>query len=77
MVLRQLRDNAQLSRAELAAECDVDQSTIWYLEHGRRRARDGLLYRLAKVLGADVAVLRDTMPQPPRQKRHIKADGAA
>lgn len=52
-------------------------STICNLENGRRGLKDDTLYRLARALGVEPAVLFDTKPVPPTQKRHTKPQDAA
>ena len=47
---RQVRERAKLSLSELGAACEVDQSTIWRWETGRRRPRGPAGLRYARVL---------------------------
>lgn len=65
--LRELREAAELSQADLAAKCSragrpVNQSQISRLEAGRHQPYMPLLRTLAKVLGVAVEDLLDRQP---------------
>ena len=75
--LTRLRDRAKLEPRQLAAAVNIGPTHMSYLERGLRRPSNALLYRLATVLNTDASELRDTMPTPPTQKRHIKPQDAA
>ena len=47
---RQLREAADLSRADVGGTVGVDQSTIWKWETGERRPRGPAALRYARVL---------------------------
>lgn len=55
--LRELRDGADLTRAEIAVNLDVDPSTVWRWETGRSAIPDPQKHRLAQLLGTSIAEL--------------------
>lgn len=61
--LRRLRIAAGLSLAEVAARTDVSEATMSRIENGRSDVSAPHLFRLAALLGADVASFFDAAPQ--------------
>lgn len=55
--LRQLRQRAQWSRAELARRSKLNASTVGAIELGRLNPYAGQILKLAKALGVSVAQL--------------------
>lgn len=47
---QEIRENAGLSRAEIAADLGVDQSAIWRWERGKRAPRGNVAKRYAQLL---------------------------
>jgi transcriptional regulator with XRE-family HTH domain len=62
--LRHIREQAGYSQQELADESGVSQHTISELELGRRKPQGRTLRKLAKVLGVEVADLREDTDSP-------------
>src|SRR5919112_6886982 len=62
--LRYIREQAGYSQQELADESGVSQHTISELELGRRTPQGRTLRKLAKVLGVEVADLREIPVSP-------------
>jgi transcriptional regulator with XRE-family HTH domain len=62
--LRHIREQAGYSQQDLADESGVSQHTISELELGRRRPQGRTLRKLAKVLGVEVADLREDTDSP-------------
>jgi XRE family transcriptional regulator, fatty acid utilization regulator len=55
--LAQVRKGRGMTQQELAERVNMSVVTIAYIETGKRWARPGTLYRLAKSLKVDVAEL--------------------
>ena len=49
--LKRIRESLALSRRELAARSDVNESTIYRAEHGMTNLRPSTIQKLARVLG--------------------------
>ena len=62
--LRHIREQAGYSQQDLADESGVSQHTISELELGRRKPQGRTLRKLAKVLGVEVADLREDTDYP-------------
>src|SRR5215216_8150582 len=62
--LRHIREQAGYSQQDLADESGVSQHTISELELGRRSPQGRTLRKLAKVLGVEVADLREDPDSP-------------
>ncbi|MET9413265.1 helix-turn-helix transcriptional regulator [Streptomyces klenkii] len=56
---RQARTDARLTLSEIAELCEVDPSTVWRWEQGKRAPRGEAALRYARVLRA--LVCRDSM----------------
>src|SRR5215218_1958033 len=65
--LRHIREQAGYSQQDLADESGVSQHTISELELGRRKPQGRTLRKLAKVLGVEVADLREDQGSPKAQ----------
>lgn len=48
--MRRLREQARLSRRELAQRAGVEEATVWRLEMGQRQGRPVVIAKLARVL---------------------------
>ncbi|MGB9859719.1 MAG: helix-turn-helix domain-containing protein [Moorellaceae bacterium] len=55
--LKELRLKAQLSQQELAKKAEIGQSTIHYIETGRKSPTYRILRKLASALGVSVSDL--------------------
>ena len=63
--LKKLREAKSLSQAALAERAKIDAQTIWRLENGKlKTTRPGTIAKLARVLGAEPAVLTGDVPLP-------------
>lgn len=62
--LRHIREQAGYSQQDLADESGASQHTISELELGRRKPQGRTLRKLAKVLGVEVADLREDTDSP-------------
>ena len=70
LALKEARDAAGLSQAELAARVGVRQATISDLETGKsQRIELGLLDRLGRALEVEAASLIVTMPSRRTRRR--------
>lgn len=49
---RDLRERARLSLSEVASDCQVDVTTVWRWEQGKRRPRGAAALRYAALLSA-------------------------
>jgi transcriptional regulator with XRE-family HTH domain len=71
--LRDLRERALLSPAELASICTVDRQTIYNWEHGRRRPTPEYQRKLVAALRCTpeelLAALRETSKQKEDEKQ--------
>jgi transcriptional regulator with XRE-family HTH domain len=54
-----LRTKAKLTQEQLAERCGCAMNTIWRIEAGQLRPRDGLLGRLAEALETTMGKLID------------------
>lgn len=64
--LHQLRDQAHLTRRDLAAQLPCSVSHLTNVENGTRRPSDQLIYRIAEHFGlTDLRELRSTLPTVP------------
>lgn len=78
--IRQLRRQAGLSLAELAAQTDVSEATLSRIETGKSEVSAPHLYRLAAALGRDLGHFFEPAPTamaPGRRSVVRKGEGAA
>ncbi len=62
-MVRQLRLESDIQQRVLASECEMSQSTLSHIEHGRNRPRQETVIRLARGLGLSndgTAILLET-----------------
>jgi transcriptional regulator with XRE-family HTH domain len=62
--LAEIRAAAGMSQAALARELNIDKSTIWRWEQGKRKISDDTKLRLAALFGVSVAHLMGWPEQP-------------
>lgn len=69
-VLRELREERDLTMQELATKAGVSVGTVYKAETGRVQPFGRTLHKLARALGVPVGVLRQCGPAgSPRQER--------
>jgi transcriptional regulator with XRE-family HTH domain len=68
--LRRLREDAGVSRAELAAAAGIDLSYLCRIEDGRERPTIDVLVRIAMILGADLSARLYPNTGPAIRDRH-------